>query len=101
MANILNGNTIWIDATGDITDTRNISVVSITLTSSAAGGSITLKDQTTLATKLTLKVAVDEDSPMPYDYSSNPIVFPNGINISAISGVVATLIVRRQGQGAQ
>lgn len=98
MANVVNSNTIYIDSTGDISNTANISVVSITMTTSAAGGSLTLRDQTTGDNKISLKIATDEQSEK-FPYEDAPIVFPNGINVNAISGAVATLVVRRQGRG--
>lgn len=99
MANVANSNTIYIDATGDIANTRNVRVMAIIFTPDAANDQLILRDQTTTANKLRIRGATAKDS-VYLDLSSAPIVFPNGININTItSGAVATLIIKGQGIG--
>jgi hypothetical protein len=94
---VLNSNSIYVDTTGDIANTANSRLMAIIFTPDAANDQLILEDQTTTNLKLRIRASVAKNS-VYYDFSSAPIVFPNGINIDTItSGAVATLIYRRQG----
>lgn len=105
MANIKNGNTFYVDAASvggtasSFINIKNIKVSGIILSSGAAGDSVTLNDLDTSgpsAGDLKVTVKVDDLDGTEYvDLSDQPIVFPNGIWVSAIdAGAEATLILR-------
>lgn len=98
MANAVNGNTVYIDSTGDVsigTD-KNIKVLYITITPTAASAVLALDDNAAAGdvTKLDLRVATDGDSKM-FDFSRKPIVFPNGINVQTVTNCNAMLVLDR------
>jgi hypothetical protein len=94
VANVENGNSVYIDSTGQVTDTGKPALVSyIVFTTTAANDELILKDDDTNGSlKIAIKHATADDTVM-YDFSSKPIFFPNGIYCSTIStGATATLI---------
>ena len=94
MANVRCGNSIYVDSTGAITGSdKNVKVAYITLTSKLAADSITIKDSgTSGALKLTFKSALADDTKY-FDFSRKPLLFPNGLYISAISANCTAMIV--------
>jgi len=104
MANIRNSNTFYIDTaaadavattTGNLAS-KNIRVSYITLTATAATSELILRDVTTAANKISLKLDVDNIS-KSFDFSETPLVFPNGINPSTVTDCTATCVVQEQG----
>lgn len=100
MANVRCGNSIYVDSTGAITGSeKNVKVSYISFTSDAAADTITFKDSSTSgALKLTIKAAVADETVF-LDYSFRPLLFPNGIYISAISANCTACIVLTSGGG--
>jgi hypothetical protein len=92
VANATAGNSSYIDTAGVVGATTNAKVSYVIVTSSAAGGLITLQDNAgTPVTKVTFKVATDEETKV-FDFSQNPIVFPNGVKASTVTDCVATVV---------
>lgn len=100
MANTRAGNSYYIDTqysvAADELAAKNLKVLGILLTTSSAGGLITLTDNG--VTKLTIKGATDEDSSY-YDFSNSPILFGTSIRPTALSGAVATVIIQESSGG--
>lgn len=97
MANVRNGNTIFIDSTGDLTITAT-RVYYVTITATAANASITLQDSGANVNKITVSTPTDDDTRI-LDFSTRPMFFPGGVSVSAIANCVATLITEVQGAG--
>lgn len=95
MANVRNGNTIFVDSTGDLT-TTGTRVYYITVTATAANASITLQDSGANVNKITVSTPTDDDTRI-LDFSMRPMYFPGGVAVSAIVNCVATLITEVQG----
>lgn len=97
MANVTNSNTIYIDATGDLsigTDT-NIRVFYVVMTATAGNAVLELEDnQASTVDKLYLGVATSGETKV-FDFSRKPIVFPNGIEVTTATNVKATLVIDR------
>lgn len=91
MANVKSSNTLYIDSTGLVEGTR-ASVAYIIVTPSATNASITLQDGLTTANKATFKVADLNTHSFPF-YETN-MLFANGINVSAITSCVATIVLK-------
>jgi hypothetical protein len=96
MANTVSSSVVYVDATGTISDTENVRLMGVIVTSSAAAGQLILKDQTSGDLKLDVKVK-DADDTKQLRFPLAPITFTNGIEVDTVTNVVATLIVRRQG----
>lgn len=102
MANIRNANTIYIDtasASGNTSvgttgnfDVPGIKVKGLIVTPTSGDATLALKDVTTGATKLQAE-APNSDGSRHFDFSDDPIVFPNGIAPTTVTTCVATLIV--------
>lgn len=96
MANAENGNTIYIDSTGDITDTRGILVKAASLTATAANAVCLLRDQDSAnSNKIDLRNPTS-GSTAQFDFSDSPLQFPNGIDVQTLSNGVITLVVVRK-----
>ena len=92
MANAHAGNSSYVDTAGVLRSASNTSVAYVIVTSSAAGGLITLQDNAgTPVDKVTFKVATDEETKV-FDFSNTPIVFPNGVKASTVTDCVATVV---------
>lgn len=95
MANVVNGNTIYIDTTDDISvaSNTNIKVSYITIRAGAADARIELKDnQSSAVNKVDLSVITIGETKL-FDYSRKPIVFPNGIDATVTNSAIVTLVV--------
>lgn len=93
MANARNGNTYYIDtqfATTEELAVRNLKLVYVVLTVTGAGGRVVLSDSS-LATKLDLRIATDEQSEM-FDFSENPIVFSTSIRPTTLTTAIVTCV---------
>jgi hypothetical protein len=94
MANVRSANTYYIDTQGETLDIKNIKVLYIVINSTAANAQLVLQDVTTGNTKLNLRVDSAHKTEY-FDFADNPIVFPNGINPSALSAnCTATLVIQ-------
>lgn len=98
MAVTRNGNTIYIDATGDIPDTLGAAALYIVVTATAANAVVVFRDQhvSTPPVKLDLRVAA-AGSTQIFPFESAPVVFPTGINVGTLTNAYVTIIYRRQG----
>lgn len=94
MANVLSGNTWYIDtahssANDDLSGSYFVYYVVVTATSSSAV--LELGDATTNDTKLKIHVA-SAGTPETFDFSAFPVRFPNGIKVKTLTNAVATLV---------
>ncbi len=99
MANTRAGNTYYIDTQYSSTEelaVKNLKVLGVVVTASAAGGNILLSDGS--VSKLFLKVATDEDTSY-FDFSNSPILFSTSIRPTTLSGAVATVIIEETRTG--
>jgi len=100
MAAVVNGNTAYLTAAADYLQDKDLQVNGLIFTPNAAGDSLTLSDLSATSVaegsnKLKVKAATNET--IYLDLSSNPIRFPNGIYVSAITAsAVCTLIFSRR-----
>lgn len=92
MANVQNSNSFYADSTGLLTNSPNQRVSAILFTANASNDAITLTDGSGGATKLTVKAAVAKETKL-IDLHLAPIIFPNGIYVSAISSSATATII--------
>jgi hypothetical protein len=93
VANTRSGNVYFIDtqyATNEELAVKNLRVVGILVTSSAAGAQLILGDSST--TKLDLKVPIDEDT-LYLDFSETPILFAVSIRPKTLTTCTAMVII--------
>lgn len=97
MAIARNANSVYVDATGQVTTTgKSVRLKSVTYTSSSAGDAITFKDTNTSGTvKLTLKEGIATNT-NTHNFET-PIRFPGGIYCSAISASSFATITVEEG----
>lgn len=95
MANIRNGNTLYIDATGTALTKTNIIVSQIIFTSSSGGDNLILRDTDgTGALKISIKSNLANNT-IQIDLRDTPMSFPNAIHVDTITaGATATLILK-------
>lgn len=99
MANARNGNTVYIDATGDADIRKNVRVAHIFFTPNLANDQLVLKDGSTSgAIKFSCKGATAEAT-VHFDLSSTPIFFPNGIYVATLDASGVALLVETAGGG--
>jgi hypothetical protein len=96
MANVRSANTFYIDTqysvAADELAVKNIRVLGVTVTATAASAIIVLADSSTATNKLDLRVATSGDS-AHFDFSDSPVVFPNGIRPKTLTNALVTVIV--------
>lgn len=92
MANVRSSNTFLIDGTTPTLAISNIKVSYIVLTATGANAILILSDVTTANKKIELRVATSGTTEY-FDFSENPLVFPNGVNPSTVTNAVATLVI--------
>jgi hypothetical protein len=90
MANAQNANTFYIDATGAL-NTRRTSVYYVVVTATAANAILELVTSGNDTKKANLRVATSGDSAV-FDFTSKPILFPDGVKVGTLTNAVATLI---------
>lgn len=98
MANTINGNSIYVDSTGALSNTDGLLVMAIILTPTAGNAIIKLEDTTSTNVLIDYRASSANDSAY-LDLTSSPLVFPGGLTIDTITNGVATLITRRRGTG--
>lgn len=93
MANVRNGNTIYVDSTGSLLTDKNVRVYGIFYTSNAAEDAIILKDADNSGDlKLKIQVATAKQT-IFYDFHNTNVFFPNGIYVSSLSASsIATIL---------
>lgn len=89
MANVRNSNTYYVDTTTTLA-VKGLRVSHVTVTATGANAVLVLKDVTTGNAKADLRVAASGASQV-FNYSENPIFFPNGIDPATVTNCVATL----------
>lgn len=96
MANIRNGNTHYVDSTGTLSETKNVRVTGIVLTATTAGAVLVLKDPSTSALKIELRVAATNTSQY-FAFRETPLYFPNGISVFTLTNAKATIVYNEAG----
>lgn len=93
MANVRSANTFFIDATTPTLAIKNIKVLYITVTATAASAILNLRDVSTLDNKINVRVATSGETGR-FSFVDSPLVFPNGIDPNTVTNCVATLVVQ-------
>jgi hypothetical protein len=89
MANVLNGNTWYIDATGDLTDSAG-RVHSVIVTPTAANFVLIIKEQASgTPIKFQVRNATADTAVINLQ---KPMFFPTGINVDTLTNAVVTLV---------
>ena len=97
MANLLNGNTFYIDATSPDLDRKQVLVTYIALTATGANAILVLSDVGTAPQKkLELRVATSGTTQL-FRFTDSPVLFPNGISVTTLTNAVATLVIKNSG----
>lgn len=105
MANTLNGNTFYVDATssaaGSYLESKDV-IVEAFIVSGTANGSVTVYDLSKAngafaAGNPKLKVGVLANTTSSLSLDKVPITFPNGIWVVVDANVTATLVLRYKG----
>lgn len=91
MANVQNSNSFYVDSTGSLTTAPNIRVSTVLFTANAANDAMTLTDGSGGAVKMTIKASTAKDTKW-FQFKS-PIIFPNGVFVSAITANATATIV--------
>ena len=97
MANTMNSNTIYVDSTGDISDTAGILIDDIVLTATSANATVTIRDQAS-GNPVKLEIRLSTNGETTNLELKRPIHIPTGLNIGTITNCVLTIIFRRQGE---
>jgi hypothetical protein len=90
MANVLNGNTVYVDSTGTLTSAPT-RVHYIILTATGNNSILALQDETTSANKVNLR-EVTAGMSQVFDFSANPLYFPTGVKVSTLTNAIVTVI---------
>lgn len=97
MANVRNGNTIYVDATGDLT-TTGTRVYYIVVSNTGANSVLTLQDSGADVNKIAVRGNSSHGVDI-LDFSARPLYFPGGVSVSTLTNCVATLVTEVQGAG--
>lgn len=99
MANTQNGNSLYIDSTGAVGPTQNVLVTAITVTPSGGAATAELSDNSSpTVLKFNLQVPSGIET-QQYFFEENPVLFPNGVNVTTLTNAIVTVVFKRQGQG--
>jgi len=95
LANVRNSNTFWVDATGALAGLGdNTKLFGIILVATGATAVMRLEDnQSSTVDKIEVRLATSGES-MHFDFSTVPLLFPKGINVTIVTNCTATLILR-------
>jgi len=97
MANLLNGNTFYIDSTSPDLERKQALVVYIALTATASNAIMVLSDVGAAPQKkLELRVAGAGTTQL-FRFTDSPVLFPNGISVTTLTNAVATLVIKNSG----
>jgi len=91
MANATVGNSHYVDSTGDVT-TKATTVYYIVLTATTANSILVLSDILSSVKKIELRAATSGESRI-FDFSANPLFFPNGVEATTVTNGNATLVI--------
>lgn len=92
MANVEQGNSYYIDTTGALKNV-NYRLSGVVLTPTSANAVLLLKDHGDSKNKMDLRAATSGESKF-FDFSSQPVTFPNGIYVKTLTNCVALLIFK-------
>ena len=95
MANVRNGNTVYVDtASANLTTNKSVKLWHAIVSATAANAVLVLGDTTasTYASKLDLRVATSGAS-QQFSFELVPVMFPNGIRVVTATNCVASLII--------
>lgn len=96
MANVRNGNTIYIDtASSDLTSTAT-RIHYIAMSATGAGAVIVLQDAAANVNKIRLSHPNDKETHV-FDFSERPLYFPGGVAVTTLTNCVATLVAETSG----
>ncbi len=96
MANAVTGNKIYVDATGEVSDQREL-IAYIIFTPDAANDVMILRETSGGSNCLKIRGSTAKDSKL-LDFSQRPLVFNNGIYVETLtSGATATLVTTKAG----
>jgi hypothetical protein len=87
MANTRNGNTLYVDATGDIIASP-IMVTDVYLTATAANAIAVLADANGTSLKFNLRVATSGDT----KHFPMSAYFPNGLDVTTLTNAILTVV---------
>jgi hypothetical protein len=90
VANVRQGNSHWVEATGSLESSRSV-VYGVIVTATAASAVVVIQDSAGSNTKLDLRVATSGES-KHFDFSHSPISFPKGINVSTLTNAKCMVI---------
>lgn len=100
VANVRSANTFYIDtqsaSSSDDLVEKGLTVTHVIVTATSASAVLVLQDTTTTITKCDLRVATSGATQV-FDFSDNPIIFPNGVKPSTRTNAVATLVLKSRG----
>jgi hypothetical protein len=91
MANVKNGNTLFVDSTGAVSSTKTL-VHYVIVTATSANAVVVFSDATTLQKKADIRVVAAGET-QRFDFSANPIHFPNGVHATTVTSAAVTLVV--------
>jgi hypothetical protein len=95
MANVRNGNTVYVDATGDLTTTAT-RVYYIIMSATGNGAVIVLQDSAANVNKMRLSHPNDKETHV-FDFTARPLYFPGGVAVSTLTNCNATIVAEVQG----
>lgn len=95
MANVRNGNTIYVDSAATLTTDKNLHVVNVLVTATAASAVVVLADPDGTSLKADLRVATNGTTESFMFVT--PVFFPNGIKVTTLTNAIATIIYTRSG----
>lgn len=89
MANVKHGNTIYIDATGDVTSNKT-HVYQVLVSATAANAQVVLGNIGASEKQLDLRVATDGDT-KSFEFVV-PVMFPDGVEVITLTNAIVTLV---------
>ena len=96
MANVRNGNTIFIDTGSEDLTTTATRVYYITASATGANAILVLQDAGANVNKIRLAMPNDKETHI-FDFSARPLYFPGGVAVSTLTNCNATLVAEVQG----
>jgi hypothetical protein len=95
MANVRNGNTVYVDSTGDLTTTAT-RVYYIIMSATGGGAILVLQDAGANVNKMRLSHPNDKETHV-FDFTARPLYFPGGVAVSTLTNCNATIVAEVQG----
>lgn len=97
MANVSSGNSLYIDSVGAANSQKNTIVKFITVTATGGNGTVSFENNNGDERALKITLAVPHHNTLTVALDTSPLVFPDGVYVSAITNCVATLILTKTG----